>query len=102
MSKRGDDDDAPPDYSALDRVTDGDVFDTSAYGGGGGGGISNSSDKLQTLLELREGANGATAAQMIEVKTYEFALVSNFMGVRLNHTSGAPHPACFDTETRRL
>ena len=98
MSKRqreldyvNDDDDAAPDYSGLDRLTDADAYEPPTDG-----------IRLQTLAELRQGVNTAAAKQEQEEQVFGIALAANFSLVRLNHTSGAPHPSIFNTETCSL
>lgn len=56
----------------------------------------------KTLMELQHGINGATAQQIIDDEVYELAVLFNFLLVRLNSTSGVPHPRVFAEETRKF
>jgi hypothetical protein len=57
-------------------------------------------EELQTLLELQEGPNKATANMLISDACFLILTVNNFIALRLCNSSGGPHPRIFSAETR--
>jgi hypothetical protein len=103
-------DDDAPDYQGLDRIDaslyrqgdeEGRIFDDGRT-------LTSVEDataedgRPKSLMDLQDGINGATAQQMILEQVYQMAVLCNFIGVRLNASSGAKHPRLFSESTRAL
>lgn len=57
-------------------------------------------EQMQTLLELQQGPNKATASMLISDASFTILTVCNFIALRLCNSSGGPHPRIFSAQTR--